>query len=99
MINLNKNIFAGISLFILLEAVILGIHYYLMLNGDDSMFSFFQGTIIVLSALSLCICLYLLVLKIKKKIASPLFYKCFAISFFAMIFPFMFLIFLMSQLH
>ena len=91
---LNSTIF-----YILFEVVVFSIHYYLMLIGNDILFGIFAGTIILLSSIGICMCVYLSIIKFRKKIDTGLFYKCLIISFFGAVLPFIALFFLMSKLH
>ena len=99
MANSRERILNSTIFYILFEVIVLSINYYLMLMGNDTLFALFVGTIIFLSSIGMCMSVYLSVIMLRKKIDSRLFFKCLIISLGGAFLPFIFLFFLMSQLH
>jgi hypothetical protein len=85
--------------YIILEILILGLHYLFILLNMDFFTDFLQITILILSSIGLFICGYLIYFRKKQKLTKHLFMKYFFISIIGTLSPLIFFLLLLINLH
>ncbi len=88
-----------VTLYIVIEIILLSINYLFIKFGNDLLFSSLDKTIIGSVIIGIILVVNLIVLRIKLLIDVSLFLKLIGITFLGISLPFLFLFLILSKLH